>query len=145
MITFYLCDTCGNLIQKIHDGQTTPSCCGHPMQELRPASTDGAVEKHVPEYIESAVYQTYDDENLVSDSDRNPVRLILVRVGSAPHPMTQIHHIQWIIIETDQGVYRKDLAPDMAPEALFALGEDETILNAYAYCNLHGLWMANTP
>ena len=36
----------------------------------------------------------------------------------------------------------KNLTPDMAPRAEFALCEGETVEAVYAYCNLHGLWEA---
>ena len=45
-------------------------------------------------------------------------------------------------VQTDRGVQYKNLTPDMAPRAEFALCEGETVEAVYAYCNLHGLWEA---
>ena len=35
-----------------------------------------------------------------------------------------------------------DLKPGDKPEAVFALADGETVVAAYEYCNLHGLWKA---
>ena len=52
--------------------------------------------------------------------------------GGAQHPL-----------ETDQGVSLRYLNPDQPPEAVFPLLPGEKVRAAYAYCNLHGLWMAS--
>lgn len=62
--------------------------------------------------------------------------------GSVEHPMTPEHYISLIAVQTDRGVQYKNLTPDMAPRAEFALCEGETVEAVYAYCNLHGLWEA---
>ena len=56
--------------------------------------------------------------------------------------MTPEHYISLIAVQTDLGVQYKNLTPDMAPRAEFALCEGETVEAVYAYCNLHGLWEA---
>ena len=56
--------------------------------------------------------------------------------------MADDHWIQWIVLETDKGVYRKTLNPGDIPEAKFTL-TDEKLLAAYEYCNKHGLWKAD--
>ena len=63
-----------------------------------------------------------------------------VMVGAVEHPMVDVHHIQWLYVETEQGGYIRCLHPGEAPKAVFELGE-ETPVAVYAYCNLHGLWM----
>ena len=45
---FYLCKHCGNIITKIKDIGVPVICCGEPMSEIVPGTTDAAVEKHVP-------------------------------------------------------------------------------------------------
>ena len=35
------------------------------------------------------------------------------------------------------------LKPGDKPEAVFALANGETVVAAYEYCNLHGLWKAD--
>lgn len=117
---FYLCKHCGNLVGMIHNSGVPMICCGEPMVELVPNTTDAAQEKHVP-VVE------------VSGST------VTVKVGSVPHPMTEEHWIQWIYLETSKGGQRKSLLPGDKPEAVFQLADDEAVA-AYAYCNLHGLW-----
>ena len=66
---------------------------------------------------------------------------VWVTVGEAAHPMTPEHSILWVYLQTDRGGQRKCLVPGSEPTVSFALA-DETPLAVYAYCNLHGLWMA---
>ena len=56
--------------------------------------------------------------------------------------MTPEHYISLIAVQTDRGVQYKNLTPEQAPRAEFALCEGETVEAVYAYCNLHGLWEA---
>lgn len=120
---FYACRKEGNIVGVIQEGTGTLECCGEPMQEMVPNTTDAAQEKHVPVI-------------------RVDGRLVTVQVGSALHPMITEHFIQWIYLETKQGGQRKTLAPGDAPTVVFALTEDDAPVAAYAYCNLHGLWKA---
>lgn len=93
------------------------------MTEIMPNTTDAAVEKHVP--VISREGQT-----------------VTVTVGSTPHPMQETHYIEWIILETANGVERFAFYAGDEPTAQFFADEDDEIVAAYAYCNLHGLWMA---
>ena len=45
---FYICKHCGNIIAKVKDAGVPVVCCGEPMSEIVPGTTDAAVEKHVP-------------------------------------------------------------------------------------------------
>ena len=117
---FYRCKHCGNIVQMVYASGVPVVCCGEPMEELVPNTVDAAREKHLP----------------VASVDGDLVR---VQVGSAAHPMTEEHSIQWIYLETDKGVYRKPLHPGEAPAASFSV-PGERALAVYAYCNLHGLW-----
>lgn len=120
---FYVCREEGTIIGVIDEGQGTIECCGKPMQEMTPNTTDAAQEKHVPVI-------------------RVEGQTVTVTVGSTLHPMTTEHLIQWIYLETKQGGQRKVLAAGDAPQAIFALTADDVPVAAYAYCNLHGLWKA---
>lgn len=91
------------------------------LKELKANTTDGAKEKHVP-VVE------------VKDNVCNVV------VGSVLHPQTPEHLIEFILVVTTNGVYRKDLTPNDEPKASFALLPNEKVLEVYEYCNLHGLW-----
>lgn len=119
---FLLCRRCGNLIEMINDSGVTPICCGTDMNELTPNSVEAATEKHIP-VVE------------IEDS------IVKVTVGSILHPMEEAHYIEWIYLETTEGVKRKKLQPNDNPIAEFALLDGEKVINAYAYCNLHGLWL----
>lgn len=119
---FLLCRRCGNLIEMINDSGVTPICCGTDMNELTPNSVEAATEKHIP----------------VVEIDGNIAR---VTVGSTLHPMEEAHYIEWIYLETSIGIKRVKLNPKEEPIASFALLEGETVVSAYAYCNLHGLWI----
>jgi len=52
------------------------------------------------------------------------------------------HYIEWIMLETDKGMQMKWGKPGDVPAATFVIAENETVLAAYEYCNLHGLWKA---
>lgn len=118
---FYKCLHCGNIVEMVLDKGVTPSCCGESMKELIPNSVDASNEKHVPVIIEG--------DNKVT-----------IKIGEAVHPMSEEHYIEWILIHTDRTIQRKYLRPNAEPVAEFALLDDEIVLSAYAYCNLHGLW-----
>ena len=122
-LVVFKCKKCGSMVVKINRGGCTPSCCGEPMSEVRANDTDGAKEKHVPDVA-------------VEDG------VVKVKVGSVEHPMLDAHYITFIVLETSQGYQKKDLKPGDKPEAVFALADGETVVAAYEYCNLHGLWKA---
>ena len=44
---FYACRKEGNIVGVIQEGTGTLECCGEPMQELVPNTTDAAQEKHI--------------------------------------------------------------------------------------------------
>lgn len=123
MVKYYICERCGNIIEMVKDKGVPVMCCGQKMKELVPGTTDAAQEKHVPAYK-------------VEDGK------VTVTVGSVEHPMLDNHYIEWITVETTQGVLRKTLKPGEKPQAVFALSEGEEVLGVYAYCNLHSLWKA---
>ena len=41
---FYICKHCGNIIAKVKDAGVPVICCGEPMSEIVPGTTDAAVE-----------------------------------------------------------------------------------------------------
>ena len=45
-------------------------------------------------------------------------------------------------LETREGVQIKHLTPGSKPQVVFALTQGDSVVSAYAYCNLHGLWKA---
>ena len=122
-LKFLKCEHCGNIVEMIEDKGVPVVCCGQRMTELVAGTSDGAREKHVP------VYE-------VTGST------VLVKVGEVAHPMIPEHYIQWIVLQTKNGVQRRELKPGEKPEAIFALCEGDEVVAVYAYCNLHGLWKA---
>ena len=119
-VKFYICEHCGNVIEKVEDHGVPVMCCGKKMQELVPGVVEASHEKHIPV--------------AVVEGDR-----VKVSVGSIAHPMAEEHSILWVALESDKGLYRKHLEVGAAPEAVFALADEKPIA-VYAYCNLHGLW-----
>ena len=47
---FYICEHCGNIIAMVKDSGVPVMCCGQKMTEIIPGTSDGAVEKHLPEW-----------------------------------------------------------------------------------------------
>ncbi len=119
---FYICEHCGNIIGMVHDSGVPVVCCGQKMTRLEPGTVEASHEKHIP---------------VVSIEDGK----VKVDIGSVPHPMIDEHFIQWVYLQTDRGGQRKCLSPGDAPEVNFALAEEKPVA-VFAYCNLHGLWVA---
>jgi superoxide reductase len=105
---------------KLHDGGAPLVCCGEPMSELVPNTTDAAQEKHVP----------------VVTRDGG---LLTVTVGSVAHPMEEKHFIGFIAVLRGAQVSLRFLSPGDAPRVTLP---DEPYDAVYAWCNLHGLWQA---
>lgn len=120
---FFKCEGCGKMAVLFRESACPTKCCGEPMVEVVPGTSDAAREKHVPEVVVEG-------------------NLVTVTVGSVEHPMLPEHFIEWIILETSQGFQKKDLQPGQAPKAVFALTDGEKAVAAYESCNLHGIWEA---
>lgn len=117
---FYHCKMCGNIIIKVIDGGTVPKCCGVEMEELKPNTTDGKTEYHLPVVLQC------DDHKLK------------IRVGKEPHPMTAAHHIRFIYVETETGGHLVRLKDNQPAEVTLCMCDKPIAI--YAYCNLHGIW-----
>lgn len=122
---FFRCKHCAKLVNIINDSEVQMICCGEPMEELRPNTVEAATEKHIPEVSMNG-------------------RLVHAKVGSAPHPMTEEHHIEFIHLQTENGGQMRRLKVGSEAHAMFAVLEDKP-LEAFAYCNLHGLWKVKVP
>jgi superoxide reductase len=119
----YKCELCGNIVEMVHGGVGALVCCNQKMVKLTENTVDAAKEKHVPVIEVSA------------DS-------ITVKVGSVAHPMLDEHYIEWIELLADGKVYRQNLKPGGAPEAVFPVVAKQFTVREY--CNLHGLWAAKS-
>ena len=118
---FFKCKKCGKVVALIKASACGTFCCDEEMYELVAGTTDAAVEKHVP------VVTTHDN-------------IVEINVGSVAHPMEDKHYIEWIALQSDQGIHIKTLQPGQEPKASFAVVDGNKVNEAYAYCNLHGLW-----
>jgi superoxide reductase len=118
---FYKCKHCGNIIEYLNNSGVKVVCCGEVMEEIVPNTTEAAVEKHKPVISKKC-------------------NTVTVTVSTVEHPMIPEHFIEWVVLETDLGVYRKQLSPNTKPEVSFNVQKGEQVKTAYAYCNLHGLW-----
>lgn len=118
---FFKCKHCGNMIVFAVNKGVPVMCCGEKMEELKPGTTDAALEKHVP---------------MVTVEDNK----VCVQVGEVEHPMLDAHYIEFIWIETKLGHQVKNLKPGDAPKAEFVLADGDEFVAAYEHCNLHGLW-----
>ena len=120
---FYRCAHCGQIIAVVKKTGVPIICCGEPMKEIIPGTTDASLEKHVP------VYEVKDGK-------------VVVKVGAIDHPMIPEHYIEWVAIQTKFGNQRKSLKPGDAPQVCFRLCDGDEVEAVYAYCNLHSLWKA---
>lgn len=120
---FFMCKHCGNMSNMLHSTGVPMICCGEPMEEIKPNTTDASQEKHVPV--------------IRKEGDK-----VVVTVGSVPHPMTEEHKIVWIYLQTEKGEQLNCIDTDVVPETCFKVFEGDPVIAAFAYCNLHGLWKA---
>ena len=120
-IRFFICNHCGNIIAMVRDCGVPVQCCGEKMQEIIPGTGEGAQEKHLP----------------VCEIKGNSVN---VTVGEAEHPMTPEHYIEWVCLETEDGLQFRKLNPDISPRTSFVISEDDEVRAVYAFCNQHSLW-----
>ena len=66
---------------------------------------------------------------------------VTIKVGSILHPMTEEHHIVYILLDTKKTRYEMyPYKQKEAPEIIFEIEEDDKPIAVYAVCNLHGLW-----
>jgi superoxide reductase len=120
---YYYCEICGQVVGVLCPGNPSLVCCGQKMDLLKANTVDASREKHVPVIVPEGDVTT-------------------IKVGSAPHHMTEEHHIAFIEIVRKNGQYdRIRLAVDGPPEATFPVKADD-IAAVYAYCNLHSMWKA---
>ena len=117
---FYICRTCGNLVNVINASGVPMMCCGKPMEALEPNTVEASGEKHIPAVtVEEGAVQ--------------------VMIGSVEHPMVDVHYIVRGDLQTENGGQRINLKPNQEPKVTFLLGNEKPVA-VYAYCNLHGLW-----
>lgn len=112
------CLKCGATVRVLEDCKCDNcgiTCCGEKMVELKANSSDGAIEKHLPDYE-------------VKDNK------IYIKVN---HVMEEDHYIEWISIVNNNKEEIIYLKPENSAEAVYDYIKGSVI---YSYCNKHGLW-----
>ena len=112
------CMHCGAVVKAIEDCNCEDcgiKCCGEPMKNLTPNTSDGAAEKHVPMY------------EILGD-------VVEARVE---HVMEEDHYIEWISASYEDKEVVKYLKPGEEAKEIFDYVPGMVI---YAYCNKHLLW-----
>ncbi len=120
MSKFVVCEVCGNIAEKVYETGVPMMCCGKKMLEMVANTTEAATEKHLP---------------LIDIKEKE----VLVNVGEIEHPMGKEHLINWVTIQTTKGWKFHRFNDTDKPTVSFKL-DNESVISAYAYCNLHGLW-----
>jgi superoxide reductase len=120
-LEIYKCALCGNIVEVIHTGGGSLTCCGEAMAQLTENTVDAAKEKHVP------VIEKVDGGYKVT-------------VGSVAHPMEEKHYIEWIELVADGKAYRQFLNPGETATTVFCA--EAVSVTARELCNLHGVWSA---
>lgn len=118
-LEIYKCQSCGNIIEVFHAGAGELVCCGNPMARQVENTVDASREKHLPVVEKNAGG-------------------ITVKVGSVPHPMEEQHFIEWIEVVADGRIFRQELKPGDAPQAVFPAASGKVVVREY--CSLHGQW-----
>ncbi|MFA6027879.1 MAG: desulfoferrodoxin [Patescibacteria group bacterium] len=118
----YRCNVCGNMVVIVRNGAGQLVCCGQPMELLEENSVDASKEKHVPV--------------ITKEGDK-----VKVQVGSVLHPMEEKHFIEWIELIVNGIPCRHFLKPGDNP-IVEAHAKEGAVIEARAYCNIHGLWKA---
>lgn len=121
----YICEVCGNQVEKLIDGGGELVCCGEPMKLLDKSDPRSASPAH--ELVVEEIPGGY--RVLVGNPNR--------------HAMTEAHYMQWIEAWVGNRVCRKELKPGDEPVAEFMLAdiakEQNDTPRFRAYCNLHGI------
>ena len=123
----YTCRFCGNLVAMVNDTGRNIGCCGKDMTEVTPIAADEMDkkgEKHTP----------------VIENDHGTVRITVGPEGNR-HPMNEDHSIGWVCLVTNEGSHRKTLSPNGSDVAEFKLSKGERPIAAFAYCNVHGIYV----
>jgi superoxide reductase len=117
-VRFYRCPVCHSVVELITDSGETLSCCGQPMELLKPKEDGPESDFHLP---------------AIKKRDG----LLYINIGAKMHPQSEDHHIAFIVLVTKKTVRRSDIGPNEAPAAVFTEKDHGDV---YAYCTYDGLW-----
>ena len=114
---FHYCNVCGQVVVLPKHDDKGISCCETPMTLLEPNTT------------------------LLADPNEHHIELrqigYFITVSVPNHPVMDVHHIEFIAIETNQGFQLKTIENNQELIARFILAKDEVIEKVYAFCNIH--------
>ncbi len=97
---FYICEHCGAiLVTTIHNAGVPLVCCGEKDEGAAPQHRGKPAAKKMP----------------VAELSGST---LTVTVGAVEHPMVDVHHIQWLFVETENGGQLRYLTPGQAPKAV---------------------------
>lgn len=108
------CNKCGTRVI-VDKGGNNITCCEEQMREVIPNSVDAAIEKHVPEYV----------------VENDKIKVVV------NHVMEEDHYIEWIALESENTLIKKDFKPGDKLEVEFDYIPGSVL---YSYCNKHSLW-----
>lgn len=117
---FYRCSNCDQLHMNLIDNNSQMMCCDTQTEEVIENSIEDEYENHKPLVRKVG--------NFVTISLNNN------------HPMIDVHHIDFIFLETNQGFQYKKVSTNSVAKVDFILAKEEEIVNVYVYCNLHSLY-----
>ncbi len=121
---FLKCNECGMIVESLSPRCCDElTCCGKPMELLKPNMLISLEEKHLP------IVKREGDS-------------VIVCVGRLLHPMSREHNIMWIEAKSRYSRQRVDLKHGDDPIVTFKI-TDKSPVSVYAYCNLHGLWKSS--
>ncbi|MBQ8468204.1 MAG: desulfoferrodoxin [Clostridia bacterium] len=112
------CLKCGATVEILKDCKCKNcgiQCCNQSMVELKPNTSDGAAEKHLPVYEVVGEYV----------------------VVTVPHVMTEEHYIEYVAISCDKVSAKKFFKPGDVAKAIFPYIKGSKL---YSHCNKHGIW-----
>jgi len=118
---FHYCSVCGRVVMAHKTSEKDVFCCETPMTVLEPNTTKSEMEIHQIVKRQIGYFLT---------------------VSLPKHPVMDLHRIEFIAIETDQGFQFRAIEKGQEPIANFILSKQENILHVYAFCNIHLLLQA---
>lgn len=117
---FYRCSTCDQVYITLVESDQRLQCCTQETEELLSSSDI--------------------EEKANHDIHIRKVGNFVTITLKEDHPMTSVHHIDFICLKTNQGFQYKRLTDMNIAKADFILAKNEEIEVVYLYCNIHLLW-----
>jgi superoxide reductase len=111
---FFRCSHCEQVYIKLIDSNQEMMCCGEKTEQLEKLN--------------------HQDEHAIQIRKTGN----FVRIKIENHlPMTELHHLKFICIETTHGFHYRKIEDMKYHEIEFMIGLDEEIRETYVYCNIH--------